>query len=80
MFAVEIIAVAMMVILTSIYPAGWLVKRKRFKAAFVFFGIGLIASIYTALVGIFVLVGWGDPFANADLETLDITIGIWPYL
>ena len=63
-------AVAYVAMFASILPADWLEKKNLDKLATVFFVIGLIASIYSAITGIYLLVGWEDPLANADPETL----------
>ena len=70
MFAGEIIAVAFVAMFASMYPASWLEEKNLDKLATVFFTIGLIASIYSVITGIFLLVGWEDPLNNADPETL----------
>ncbi len=85
MFAGEIIAVAVVAMFASILPADWLEKKNLDKLATVFFVIGLIASIYSAITGIYLLVVLEDPLANADRETLGkaliiLAIKFWPYV
>ena len=70
MFAGEIIAVAFVAMFVSVFPANWLEKKNLDKLATVFWTIGLIASIYSVVTGIFLFVGWEDPLISADPETL----------
>ncbi len=94
MFAGKIIAIAFVAMFVPVFPAQWLEKKNLDKLATVFWTIGLIASIYSVVAGIFLLVGWENPLVNADPETLAkvsarargrggliiLAIKFWPYV
>lgn len=94
MFTGGLIATAFIATFLSIFPIAWLEKRNYNVLVKTFLTIGLIASIYSILAGLNLLVGWEDPFVNVDPETIGkasaqsrgrgglviLAIRFWPYV
>jgi hypothetical protein len=72
MFTGWIIFYFMVGAFASIFLAMLLDWRNMYRASNVILVFGLIAGIYCVAAGIFLAIGWQDPFANANISSEEL--------
>ena len=92
MFSWELIAAGFLATFLAIAPIDWLENRHFNTAVKIILLIGLVAAVYSIFAGIHLRVGWEDPLAGADPETVGrvtgrrrggiiiLAIRFWPYV
>lgn len=94
MFTASYITVAFISMFVAIRPYSFLEKRGWIELVKITISIGLIASVYCLVAGLYLLMGWQDPLAPLSSEEISraavthggkggiflLAIRFWPYV